>query len=103
MMTFSEYSRQIWGPNWGLCRSTPRTRAKYDRCVTRKEYAAAYDKWERLTYGAPLKSLEAAAPEMLAALKLAEERLEISNCEGEEDEALATIRAIIVKVGGAVK
>jgi hypothetical protein len=41
-----------------------------------------------------------AAPEMLAALKLAHQRLYIANCEGEEDEHLATIEAAISKAEG---
>ena len=45
-------------------------------------------------------ALLAAAPDMLAALELAAERLEISNCEGEEGEHLATIRAAIAKARG---
>jgi hypothetical protein len=48
----------------------------------------------------PQTPLELAAPDMLAALELAAERLEISNCEGEEDSALATIRAAIAKAKG---
>lgn len=36
-----------------------------------------------------------AAPKMLAALRIAEERISINNCEGEEDGFLAEIRAAI--------
>lgn len=38
-----------------------------------------------------------AAPDLLAALELAQERLEINNCEGEENDALATIANAIAK------
>lgn len=36
-----------------------------------------------------------AAPKMLAALRIAEDRISINNCEGEEDGFLAEIRAAI--------
>ncbi len=39
--------------------------------------------------------IESAAPAMLAALQLALERLEINNCEGEENWPIATVRAAI--------
>ena len=42
-----------------------------------------------------------AAPTMLAALHLAVERLEINNCEGEEDSAIAELRAAIAKAANA--
>lgn len=41
-----------------------------------------------------------AAPEMLEALRLADERVEMNNYNGEEDSALATIRAAIAKAEG---
>ena len=29
------------GPNWAICRNTPRNRAKYGNCLSRKRYEAA--------------------------------------------------------------
>lgn len=45
--------------------------------------------------------LIAAAPELLEALELARDHLEVCNHEGEEDEALAQINAAITKAKGA--
>lgn len=44
--------------------------------------------------------LIAAAPELLEALELARDHLEVCNYEGEEDEALAQINAVIAKAKG---
>jgi hypothetical protein len=44
--------------------------------------------------------LIAAAPDMLDALELARDRLEVCNYEGEEDEALETINAAIATANG---
>jgi hypothetical protein len=44
--------------------------------------------------------LIAAAPDLLDALELARDRLEVCNHEGEEDEALAQIGAAIAKAKG---
>jgi hypothetical protein len=41
-----------------------------------------------------------AAPDLLDALELARDRLEVCNHEGEEDEALAQIGAAIAKAEG---
>lgn len=38
---WSRYQRHLWGENWALCRATPRTRARYGRCVKHSEYAKA--------------------------------------------------------------
>ena len=35
------YQAHLWGANWAVCRKTPRTRARYARCVTRNEYDRA--------------------------------------------------------------
>jgi hypothetical protein len=45
--------------------------------------------------------LIAAAPDLLDALELARDRLEVCNHEGEEDEALAQIGAAIAKAKGS--
>lgn len=45
--------------------------------------------------------LIAAAPELLHALELARDHLEVSNYEGKEDETLALINAAIAKAKGA--
>lgn len=45
--------------------------------------------------------LIAAAPDLLHALELARDHLEVSNHEGEEDETLALINAAITKAKGA--
>ena len=45
-------------------------------------------------------NLIAAAPDMLEALELARDRLEVSNYAGEEDEALEIIAAAIAKATG---
>ena len=47
------------------------------------------------------KVLRDAAPDLLAALELARDRLEVSNHEGEEDDALAQIEAAITRAQGA--
>lgn len=39
--TFAEYARELWGPNWAVCRATAANKARYDRCITQKEYTAA--------------------------------------------------------------
>lgn len=44
--------------------------------------------------------LRDAAPELLAVLRLAEERLAINDCEGEEAPHLAVIRAASAKAEG---
>lgn len=44
--------------------------------------------------------LIAAAPDMLAALELALERLQINDCEGEERESIAVIERAIAKAKG---
>ena len=50
---------------------------------------------------AETRDMFVAAPIMLAALHLAVERLEINNCEGEEDSALVELRAAIAKAANA--
>jgi hypothetical protein len=47
-------------------------------------------------------NLIAAAPDMLEALELARDRLEVSNYAGEEDEALETIDTAIAKAKGGI-
>ena len=47
------------------------------------------------------KMVRDAAPDLLAALELARDRLEVSNHEGEEDDALAQIEAAISGARGA--
>ncbi|TJW14407.1 MAG: hypothetical protein E5W82_10550 [Mesorhizobium sp.] len=49
----------------------------------------------------PFVRADAVVRDMLATLKLAEERLGINNCEGEEDGNIATIRDAIAKAEGA--
>lgn len=44
--------------------------------------------------------LIATAPELLHALELARDHLEVCNYEGEEDETLALINAVIAKAKG---
>ena len=46
------------------------------------------------------KRLALAAPDLLHALELARDHLEVSNYEGEEDETLALINAAIAKAKG---
>lgn len=48
----------------------------------------------------PADPIRDASPDLLAALELAHERIEMNNYDGEEDEALATIRAAIAKARG---
>jgi len=45
-------------------------------------------------------NLIAAAPDLLEALEIARDRLEINNHQGEEDDALALIEAAIAKAKG---
>lgn len=47
------------------------------------------------------KMVRDAAHDLLAALELARDRLEVSNHEGEEDDALAQIEAAISRARGA--
>jgi hypothetical protein len=49
------------------------------------------------------KMLRDAAPNLLAALELARDHLEVCNHEGEEDEALAQINAAINNAIGKAK
>lgn len=44
---FHEFTVERWGPNWGLCRATPANKARYDRCVSQKEYDAAMADFRR--------------------------------------------------------
>jgi hypothetical protein len=69
MQTWIEFTRERWGANWCLGPTSPSKRARYGRVVKQSEYDAAEREWEIQTYGAPLKSLHAAAPDMLAALR----------------------------------
>jgi len=32
---------EVLGPNWAICRATPRNKAQYARCLTPKQYEAA--------------------------------------------------------------
>jgi hypothetical protein len=47
--------------------------------------------------------LIAAAPDMLKMLEVARDSLEVSNYEGEEDDVLAAIAAVIARAKGEVK
>lgn len=70
MQTFSEYVSARHGPSWCVsARKTPALLARYGAVIPRKQYQALELAWEVETYGAPLKSLEKAAPALLAALR----------------------------------
>ncbi len=45
--TFVDYVKPRWGQHWALCRATPRTLARYDRCVSPKEYRTAETDFQR--------------------------------------------------------
>lgn len=77
-------------------RLTPRLRARgYDVAISPKRYLAVEAEWERRTYGAPLASLRAAAPDLLAALRLCADREDIM-----DDDLGDAIRAAIAKAEG---
>lgn len=46
-MTFPDFMRARFGANWALCRATAGNRARYGRCISRKEYARAEADWRR--------------------------------------------------------
>lgn len=63
--TFSEFLAD----RLGKARLTPRLRRDYEIAVPQKRFRELEIEWERETYGAPLETLRAAAPDILAALK----------------------------------
>ena len=69
--SFGDFLSARHGRKWVLAqRMTDNLRrAGHESNITRKQYAAAEREWEILAYGAPLSSLETAAPAMLAALR----------------------------------
>lgn len=70
MQAFSEYIAARHGSSWCVAtRKTPALLARYGTVIPRKQYQALELAWEIETYGAPLKSLEAGAPALLAALR----------------------------------
>jgi hypothetical protein len=100
-MMFSEFARERWGANWCLGPTSPYKRSRYGRVVKQSEYDAAERDWEIETYGAPLKSLQDAAPDMLAALREAEKSLASRAKQiGIELPSLQIVRAAIAKAEG---
>lgn len=76
--TFTEFLRdKTGGANWVVTpRLTDRMRgAGYTLALPPKRYAELEREWEIETYGAPLASLQDAAPALLAALKRAVDQL----------------------------
>lgn len=70
--SFPDFMVARVGPNYCIAkRTTPRLIAKYGVVISPKRHAELEEEWERLAYGAPLKSLEEAGPVMLIALKRA--------------------------------
>ena len=69
--TFPDFLTSRFGQKYVVApRMTDRLRLRgYERAITRKQYDAAERDWETLAYGAPLKSLESAAPDLLSALR----------------------------------
>lgn len=46
-MTWLEFTCARWGENWALCRATPNNRARYGRCISKREYQRAEADWRR--------------------------------------------------------
>jgi hypothetical protein len=43
-----DYARNLWGPNWAICRPTPKNLEKYGNCITKKAYQDAVKRFELL-------------------------------------------------------
>lgn len=43
----TQHLNATFGPNWAICRKTPRMLARYDRCITQREYRSAVEMWKR--------------------------------------------------------
>ncbi len=41
-VSWTEFTRRRWGKRWALCRNTIINRLRHGRCISRKEYFAAY-------------------------------------------------------------
>ncbi len=73
-------------------RLTPRLKERYTVALSRRRYADLSDQWERLTYGALLRDLQDAAPELLAAL------ISLRDCYTETDAARNQANLIVERL-----
>lgn len=104
MQTFGDYLIERYGAGWVVApRMSARLRDRgYTAAITPARYQAEKDAWERATYGATLKHLRAAAPDMLAALWLLLETAELNqdDLEPETRRVIETATAAVAKAEG---
>lgn len=44
---FVDFMRSELGPNWAICRATPKNLSRYGACISAKRYASLRDQWKR--------------------------------------------------------